>query len=190
MSVGRKTAFIPPMRHVLSFPPAVSRSESRRLFARFSPPRLAVPPATRHCRHCRPRGCNCPRVVGRRIVGFGCRRGTRDSCRGTQGNTVLTVVVHPSQVANVVTSSLDHYSLTRLYADVAGVPYLNNAATAASMSAAFGLPTPSTTGATTTGTGQLLADPADATRLPSDETWPTDVSWITATRLMKVAWQR
>jgi hypothetical protein len=55
-------------------------------------------------------------------------------------NTVLTVVVHPSQQGHVVTTRLTHYSLTRLCEDVAHVPYLCNAATAPSLSAAFGLP--------------------------------------------------
>jgi phosphatidylinositol-3-phosphatase len=55
-------------------------------------------------------------------------------------NTVLTVAIHPSQKAKVVTSSLTHYSLTRLYEEVAGTPYLFNAASAPSMATAFGLP--------------------------------------------------
>jgi len=50
------------------------------------------------------------------------------------------VVIHPSQQGNVVTTPLTHYSLTRLYEDVAGAPYLYNAATAPSMSSAFRLP--------------------------------------------------
>jgi len=37
---------------------------------------------------------------------------------------------------------LTHYSLTRLYEDVAGASHLNNAASAPSMSTAFGLPMP------------------------------------------------
>jgi acid phosphatase len=50
------------------------------------------------------------------------------------------VVIHPSQTGNVVTAPLTHYSLTRLYEAVAGVPYLHQAATAPSLSKAFGLP--------------------------------------------------
>jgi phosphatidylinositol-3-phosphatase len=40
----------------------------------------------------------------------------------------------------VVTTRLTHYSLTRLYDEVAGLPYLRNAATAPSMATAFALP--------------------------------------------------
>jgi phosphatidylinositol-3-phosphatase len=55
-------------------------------------------------------------------------------------NTVLTVVLHPSQYGHVVRSPLTHYSLTRLCEDVAHVPHLYEAAVAPSLSAAFGLP--------------------------------------------------
>jgi acid phosphatase len=65
---------------------------------------------------------------------------TADEDDHTQGNTVLTVVIHPSQDRRVVTTRLTHYSLTRLYDEVAGLPYLRNAATAPSMATAFGLP--------------------------------------------------
>ena len=65
---------------------------------------------------------------------------TADEDDSSQGNKVLTVVIHPSQNGNVVTSALTHYSLTRLYEDVAGAPYLFNAATAPSLSGVFGLP--------------------------------------------------
>jgi acid phosphatase len=65
---------------------------------------------------------------------------TADENDNSPGNTVLTVVIHPSQHAKVVTTPLSHYSLTRLCEDVAGVPYLANAATAPSMSTAFDLP--------------------------------------------------
>jgi acid phosphatase len=67
---------------------------------------------------------------------------TADEDDGSQGNRVLTVVIHPSQHQNVVSTALTHYSLTRLYEDVAQTSYLNNAATAPSMSSAFGLPMP------------------------------------------------
>jgi hypothetical protein len=65
---------------------------------------------------------------------------TADEDDSSSGNKVLTVVIHPSQNGNVVASALTHYSLTRLYEDVAKTPYLFNAATAPSLSAAFGLP--------------------------------------------------
>ena len=57
-----------------------------------------------------------------------------------QGNVVLTTLIHPSQDHHVVNTRLTHYSLTRLYDEVAGLPYLHNAATAPSMAKAFGLP--------------------------------------------------
>jgi acid phosphatase len=71
---------------------------------------------------------------------------TADEDDSSANNTVLTVVIHPSQQAHVVTSPLTHYSLTRLYEDVAGVPHLFNAASAPSMATAFGLPLPGQSG--------------------------------------------
>jgi acid phosphatase len=65
---------------------------------------------------------------------------TADEDDRTQDNTVLTVVIHPSQQQHVVSTPLTHYSLTRLYEDVAGTSYLDNAATAPSLASAFGLP--------------------------------------------------
>lgn len=65
---------------------------------------------------------------------------TADEDNRSQGNAVLTVVIHPSQDHHVVTTRLTHYSLTRLYDEVAHLPYLRNAATAPSMATAFGLP--------------------------------------------------
>ena len=65
---------------------------------------------------------------------------TADEDDREHGNSVLTVVIHPSQVHHVVTTPLTHYSLTRLYGEVAGLPFLRNAAPAASMAAAFSLP--------------------------------------------------
>jgi acid phosphatase len=65
---------------------------------------------------------------------------TADEDDHSQGNTVLTVVIHPSQDHHVVGTPLTHYSLTRLYEEVAHLPYLGNAATAPSMADAFGLP--------------------------------------------------
>ncbi len=55
-------------------------------------------------------------------------------------NRVLTVVLHPSQEHHVVRQPLTHYSLTRLFGEVAGLPYLGHAEQAPSMAAAFGLP--------------------------------------------------
>lgn len=65
---------------------------------------------------------------------------TADEDDRSQGNTVLTVVIHPSQKARVVTSPLTHYSLTRLFEEVAGTRYLAGAASAPSMASAFRLP--------------------------------------------------
>jgi phosphatidylinositol-3-phosphatase len=65
---------------------------------------------------------------------------TADEDDTSQGNTVLTTVIHPSQKAKVVSSPLTHYSLTRLFEEVAGLRYLSGAAAAPSMAAAFGLP--------------------------------------------------
>ena len=66
---------------------------------------------------------------------------TADEDDRNSGNRVLTVVIHPSQHAHVVSTSLTHYSLTRLYSQVIGsTTYLRNAASAPNMAAAFGLP--------------------------------------------------
>ena len=67
---------------------------------------------------------------------------TADEDDRSAGNTVLTVVIHPSQKARVISSPLTHYSLTRLFEEVAGVRYLFGAASAPSLSTAFGLPRP------------------------------------------------
>jgi hypothetical protein len=66
---------------------------------------------------------------------------TADEDDRTSGNNVLTVVASRYQDRRVVTTALTHYSLTRLYESVLGVRYLGGAANAASMSAAFGIPT-------------------------------------------------
>jgi hypothetical protein len=71
---------------------------------------------------------------------------TADEDDSSANNTVLTEVIHPSQQSHVVTSPLTHYSLTRLYEDVAGVPHLFNAASAPSMATAFGLSLPGQSG--------------------------------------------
>jgi len=65
---------------------------------------------------------------------------TADEDDRAHGNRVLTVVIHRSQKNHVVSTRLNHYSLTRLYEDVAGLPYLNKAKGAPSMTKAFGLP--------------------------------------------------
>ena len=65
---------------------------------------------------------------------------TADEDDKSSENTVLTVVIHPSQKANVVTTPLTHYSLTRAFEEVAGTPFLFGAASASSMTKAFGLP--------------------------------------------------
>lgn len=54
------------------------------------------------------------------------------------GNSVLTTVAYRGETPQVVSTPLTHYSLTRLYEDVAGAPYLAQAATAPSLSKAFG----------------------------------------------------
>jgi acid phosphatase len=66
---------------------------------------------------------------------------TADEDDRSSGNRVLTVVIHPSQHAHVVSTSLTHYSLTRLYSQVLGrTTYLGKASTAPDMAKAFGLP--------------------------------------------------
>jgi acid phosphatase len=65
---------------------------------------------------------------------------TADEDDTAHGNRVLTVVIHPSQRHHVVSQRLNHYSLTRLYDEVAHLPLLNRASTATSMVDAFGLP--------------------------------------------------
>jgi phosphatidylinositol-3-phosphatase len=65
---------------------------------------------------------------------------TADEDDRSAANTVLTVVIHPSQRAHAVATALTHFSLTRLYEEVAGMPYLFGAASAPSMATAFGLP--------------------------------------------------
>ena len=65
---------------------------------------------------------------------------TADEDNRLSRNKVLTIVIHRSQKAKVVSTALTHYSLTRLYDEVAGTKYLRSAATAPSMSKAFGLP--------------------------------------------------
>lgn len=65
---------------------------------------------------------------------------TADEDDHYRDNNVLTVVLHPSQRHHVVDKRLDHYSLTRLWEEVARLPYLGRAASAPSLAKAFGLP--------------------------------------------------
>jgi acid phosphatase len=64
---------------------------------------------------------------------------TADEDDNSEGNRVLTVVVHPDLSGTVATANMNSYSLTRFQEQVAGVPYLNNATTATDLAAAFGL---------------------------------------------------
>jgi acid phosphatase len=65
---------------------------------------------------------------------------TADEDDRSQGNVVLTILVHPRVRHEVVTRPLSHLSLSRLYSEVLGVPPLREAASAPSMAAAFHLP--------------------------------------------------
>jgi acid phosphatase len=65
---------------------------------------------------------------------------TADENDGSAGNRVLTVVIHSSQRHHVVTAPLNHYSLTKLYEQVAHTAYLGHARGAPSLARAFGLP--------------------------------------------------
>ena len=64
---------------------------------------------------------------------------TADEDDHTQGNVILTILVHPSVRGVVAKSPLSHLSLSRLYSQVLGLPPLRQAATAPSMAKAFGL---------------------------------------------------
>jgi acid phosphatase len=65
---------------------------------------------------------------------------TADEDDSEGGNRILTVVVHPSQRHHVVDRRLDHFSITRLYAEVLGEEPLRQAAQAPSLAEAFHLP--------------------------------------------------
>lgn len=65
---------------------------------------------------------------------------TADEDNGSQGNRVLTAVIHPSQDHHVVTTPLGHYSWTRLMTDLVGAPCIGAGCTAADAAVAFGLP--------------------------------------------------
>ena len=64
---------------------------------------------------------------------------TADEDDHSQDNKVLTTVFHPSLHGKVVGTPLTPYSLTRLYDDVLGAPYLRAAASAPDLAKAFGL---------------------------------------------------
>ena len=64
---------------------------------------------------------------------------TADEDDRNHGNRVLTVVAHPSVRNAVVRTRLSHYSLTRSYADVAGIPAPRQGAGARSLLRQFGL---------------------------------------------------
>jgi acid phosphatase len=64
---------------------------------------------------------------------------TADEDDGTQSNTVLTVLIHPSLHGSVVTRPLSQLSLSRLYSEVLGLPPLRGARSAPSMASAFHL---------------------------------------------------
>lgn len=64
---------------------------------------------------------------------------TADEDDDHSGNKVMTVLASRYQRHEVVKTPLDHYSLTRLIDDVTHRPYLRKAATAPSMTKAFGV---------------------------------------------------
>lgn len=64
---------------------------------------------------------------------------TADEDDGHHGNRVLTVVAHPDLDGKVVKRGLSHYSLSRAYAEAAGVKPLGKAKDARSLLKAFGL---------------------------------------------------
>ena len=59
---------------------------------------------------------------------------------GSQGNKVLTTVVHPSQDHHVVSTALTHYSWTKAMSDIAKAPCLGASCQAPNAATAFGLP--------------------------------------------------
>jgi acid phosphatase len=64
---------------------------------------------------------------------------TADEDDGDHGNRVLTVVAHPRVHHEVVRRNLTHYSLSRAYAEAAGIAPLRHAASSRSLLRAFGL---------------------------------------------------
>src|SRR4051794_350555 len=65
---------------------------------------------------------------------------TADEDDGSQGNKVLTTVVHPSQDHHVVSTALTHYSWTKAMSDIAKAPCLGASCQAPNAATAFGLP--------------------------------------------------
>jgi phosphatidylinositol-3-phosphatase len=65
---------------------------------------------------------------------------TADEDNGSQGNRVLTTVIHPSQNHRVVSTALTHYSWTKAMTDLAKAPCLGAGCNAADAVIAFGLP--------------------------------------------------
>lgn len=65
---------------------------------------------------------------------------TADEDDSSQNNTVLTAVLHPSQAGQVISTALNHYSLTGLLTQVAHAPCIRRGCGAANFAAAFGLP--------------------------------------------------
>jgi phosphatidylinositol-3-phosphatase len=64
---------------------------------------------------------------------------TADEDDYSQQNTVLTVVLHTGQIRHVVSTALNHYSLTGLLTQVAHAPCLRKGCGSANFAAAFGL---------------------------------------------------
>ena len=65
---------------------------------------------------------------------------TADEDDGSQGNKVLTTVIHPSQTHRIVSTALTHYSWTKLMTDLIGATCLGSACNAPNAATAFGLP--------------------------------------------------
>ncbi len=65
---------------------------------------------------------------------------TADEDNKKEDNRILTVVIHPSQSGNVVTTPLTLYGLHRTLARFGHTPPLNNGKTATDLATAFGLP--------------------------------------------------
>ncbi len=64
---------------------------------------------------------------------------TDETGHGAADNRVLTVVLSPRVTHRVVTTALDHYSLSKLYSTTCRSPQLRKAAPAPSLASAFGL---------------------------------------------------
>ena len=65
---------------------------------------------------------------------------TADEDDGSQGNKVLTTVIHPSQTHRVVSTGLSHYSLAKLMTDLVDAPCLGAGCNAPNAATVFGLP--------------------------------------------------